>query len=160
MTNSIIMFIHIMAAAVGVGASAYCLFLLLPRVDVLEKDQDLDENALSYKIIELLVPTVFVCLLLLVGSGIYYLMDNYTDQVNLKDGYYNIFGMKMMFAVPAFLLSVYVTFAVKPRIAHLDLKPENRKLVRPTLDTLRMLSQVTLGAIVFAVFMGIYLTRF
>ena len=160
MTDSIIMFIHIMSASVGVGASVYCLFLLLPRVDIMEKGQDLDENALSYKIVELLVPTVFVCLLLLVGSGIYYLMENYTEQVNLKDGYYNIFGFKLIFAVGAFLLSVYLTFAVKPRIAHLDLKPEDRKLVRPTLDTLRMLSQVTLGAIVFAVFLGIYLARY
>ena len=69
MTDSIIMFIHIMSASVGVGASVYCLFLLLPRVDIMEKGQDLDESALSYKIMELLVPTVFVCLLLLVGWG-------------------------------------------------------------------------------------------
>lgn len=160
MTNSLIIFVHVMSAGIGVGASAYCLFLLLPRVDILEKGQDLDENAISYKIMDLLVPTVFVCLLLLVGTGIYYLMANYTDQVNLKDGYYNIFGIKLIFAIGAFLMSVYLTFGVKPRIAHLDLKPENRKLVRPTLDTLRMLSQLTLAGITFAVFMGIYLARF
>jgi hypothetical protein len=109
---------------------------------------------------EILVPAVFVALLLLVGSGVYYLMENYTEQVNLKEGYYNILGFKLIFVVTAFLVSVYLTFGLRPRIANLDLKPENRKNVRPTLDTMRILSQVVFFSIAFAVFMGIYLTRF
>jgi len=160
MTDSIIIFVHLMSAAVGVGASVYCLFLLLPRIDKQEQDQELDEHAMSYRVMEILVPTVFVSLLLLVGSGVYFLMENYTEQVNLKDGYYNILGMKLIFVVAAFLLSVYLTFGLRPRIANLDLNPENRKRVRPTLDTMRMLSQFILITVTFAVFMGIYLTRF
>ena len=110
--------------------------------------------------IDLLMPTVFVCVLVLVGSGIYYLMENYTDQVNLKDGYYNILGLKLVFVVVTFFLSVYATFGLRARIAHLDLRPENKKLVRPTLDTLKIMNQVTLGTLGCAVFLGVYLARF
>ncbi len=159
MGNSIIIFIHLMAAAVGVGASVFCM-LLWPRVDALESGKSLDENSITYKVMDLLMPTVFVCVLVLVGSGIYYLMENYTDQVNLKDGYYNILGIKLVFVVATFFLSVYATFGLRNRIAHLDLRPENKKLVRPTLDTLKILNQVTLGTLGFAVFLGIYLARF
>ncbi|MCF8721309.1 hypothetical protein [Nitrospina gracilis] len=161
MIDSIIIFVHLMSAAVGVGASVYCLYLILPRFDKQEAGQPMDENSITYKLLDVLVPTVFVSVLLLVGSGIYYLMENYTEQVNLKDGYYNILGIKLIFVIAAFFLSVYTTFALRPRISNLDLKPEEaKKEVRPTLDTMRTLSQVTLITIVFAVFMGIYLARF
>lgn len=161
MIDSIIIFIHLMSAGVGVGASVYCLYLLLPRFDKQEQDKALDEDSITYKLLDTLVPTVFVAMLMLVGSGIYYLMENYTEQVNLKDGYYNIFGIKLIFVLAAFFLSVYLTFGLRPRISNLDLKPkEARKEVRPTLDTMRLLSQVNLITITFAVFMGIYLARF
>lgn len=159
MGNSIIIFIHLVGAAVGLGATVFCM-LLWPRLNALESGKELDENSVTYKVMDLLMPTVFVCVLVLVGSGIYYLMENYTDQVNLKDGYYNILGIKLMFAVVTFFLSAYATFGLRARIAHLDLRPENKKLVRPTLDTLKILNQVMLGTLGFAVFLGIYLARF
>lgn len=159
MSNSIIIFIHLVGAAVGLGASVFCL-LLWPRLDVMEAENPLDENSITYKIMDLLAPTVFVSVLVLVGSGIYYLMENYTDQVNLKDGYYNILGIKLVFVVVTFFLSVYATFGLRARIAHLDLRPENKKLVRPTLDTMKIMNQVTLGTLGFTVFLGIYLARF
>jgi len=160
MQNSIIIFIHIMSAAIGVGASVYCLLLLLPRIQKTESGQTLDEHSVLYKMMDVLAPTVFVCVLMLVGSGIYYLMENYTDQVNLKDGYYNILGIKLVFAVAAFFLSVYLTFGLRARIANLDLRPENKSLVRPTLEKMQMLSQVNLWTIAGAIFLGIYLARF
>ena len=61
--------------------------------------------------------------LLLVGSGVYYMMENYTEQVNLKEGYYNVLGIKLIFVVVAFLLSLYQTFGLRSKIAHLDLRP-------------------------------------
>ena len=42
----------------------------------------------------------------------------------------------------------------------LDLRPENREWVRPTLEKMKYLGGITLGAIVFAFFMGVYLTRY
>ena len=159
MGNSIIIFIHLVGAAVGLGATVFCM-LLWPRLNALESGKELDENSVTYKVMDLLMPTVFVCVLVLVGSGIYYLMENYTDQVNLKDGYYNILGIKLVFVVVTFFLSVYTTFGLRARIAHLDLRPENKKLVRPTLDTMKIMNQVTLGTLGFAVFLGVYLARF
>ena len=159
MGNSIIIFIHLVGAAVGLGASVFCM-LLWPRVQAMDSEKALDENSFTYKVIDLLTPTVFVCILIVVGSGIYYLMENYTDQVNLKDGYYNILGIKLMFAVAAFFLSAFATFGLRARIAHLDLRPENKKLVPPTVDTLKIMNQVMLGTLGCALFLGIYLTRF
>ena len=159
MSNSIIIFIHLVGAAVGLGASVFCL-LLWPRLNAMEAEKTLDENSITYKIMDLLAPTVFVSVLVLVGTGIYYLMENYTDQVNLKDGYYNILGIKLVFVVVTFFLSVYATFGLRARIAHLDLRPENKKLVRPTLDTMKIMNQVMLGTLGFAVFLGVYLARF
>jgi len=160
MTDTIIMFVHLLAAAVAVGSSIFGLILLWPRIFSSNKDETLDENSAPYKVIDLLAPTVFTCLLLLIGSGIYYMMENYTEQVNLKDGYYNILGIKLIFVVIAFLLSLYQTFGLRSKIAHLDLRPENRELVRPTLEKMKYLGGITLGAIIFAVFMGVYLTRY
>ena len=160
MTDTIIMFVHLMAAAVAAGSSIFGLVLLWPRIFDAKKDETLDEHSAPYKVIDLLAPTVFTCLLLLIGSGIYYMMENYTEQVNLKDGYYNILGIKLIFVVIAFLLSLYQTFGLRSKIAHLDLRPENRELVRPTLEIMKYLGGITLGAIVFAIFMGIYLVRY
>ena len=109
---------------------------------------------------DLLAPTVFTCLLLLIGSGVYYMMENYTEQVNLKDGYYNVLGIKLIFVVVAFLLSLYQTFGLRSKIANLDLRPERREEVRPTLEKMKYLGGLTMGAIVFAVFMGVYLVRY
>jgi hypothetical protein len=58
------------------------------------------------------------------------------------------------------LLSLYQTFGLRSKIAHLDLRPENREWVRPTLEKMKYLGGITLGAIVFAVFMGIYMARY
>ncbi len=160
MTDSIIMFVHLMAAAVAVGSGVFGLVLLWPRIFDSKKDAMLDEHSASYKVMDLLAPTVFTCLLLLIGSGVYYMMENYTEQVNLKEGYYNVLGIKLIFVVVAFLLSLYQTFGLRSKIAHLDLRPENREWVRPTLEKMKYLGGITLGAIVAAVFMGIYLARY
>ncbi len=160
MTDTIIMFVHLMAAAVAVGGSIFGLVLLWPHIFDLKKDDAVDEHSASYKVIDLLAPTVFTCLLLLIGSGVYYMMENYTEQVNLKEGYYNILGIKLIFVVVAFLLSLYQTFGLRSKIAHLDLRPENREQVRPTLEKMKYFGAITLGAVVAAVFMGIYLARY
>ena len=160
MTDTIIMFVHLMAAVVAAGSSIFGLVLLWPRIFNPQTDETLDENSAPYKMIDLLAPTVFTCLLLLIGSGVYYMMENYTEQVNLKEGYYNLLGIKLIFVVVAFLLSLYQTFGLRSKIAHLDLRPENRKWVRPTLEKMKYFGGITLGAIVFAVFMGIYMARY
>lgn len=160
MTDTIIMFVHLMAAVAAAGSSFFGLILLWPRIFNPKKDEMLDEHSAPYKVIDLLAPTVFTSLLILIGSGIYYMMENYTEQVNLKEGYYNILGVKLIFVVVAFLLSLYQTFGVRSKIAHLDLRPENREWVRPTLEKMKYLGGITLGAIVFAIFMGVYLTRY
>lgn len=160
MTNTIIMFVHLVAVVVAAGSSFFALVLLWPRLGDSDEKEMLDENSVYYKIVDLLAPTVFVCLLLLIGSGVYYMMENYTDQVNLKEGYYDLLGLKLIFVIAAFMLSLYQTFGLRARIAHLDLRPENREQVRPTLEKLRFLGRVTLGAIVFAAFMGVYLARY
>ena len=70
MTDSIIMFVHLMAAAVAVGGSIFGLVLLWPRIFSAKKDETLDEHSASYKVMDLLAPTVVTCLLLLSGSGV------------------------------------------------------------------------------------------
>ena len=160
MTDSIIMFVHLMAAAVAVGGGVFGLVLLWPRIFSAGDEAVLDEHEASYKVMDLLAPTVFTCLLLLIGSGVYYMMENYTEQVNLKEGYYNVLGIKLIFVVVAFLLSLYQTFGLRSRIAHLDLRPENREQVKPTLEKMKYFGSITLAAIICAVFMGIYLARY
>ena len=160
MTDTIIMFVHLIAAAVAAGSSIFGLVLLWPRIHDSKKDEMLDEHSASYKVMDLLAPTVFTCLLLLIGSGVYYMMENYTEQVNLKDGYYNVLGIKLVFVVVAFLLSLYQTFGLRSKIAHLDLRPENREWVRPTLEKMKYFGGITLAAIISAVFMGIFLARY
>ena len=160
MTDTIIMFVHLMAAVVAAGGSVFVLVLFWPRVFDPKSSDSLDEHSVSYKLLELLAPTVFVCLLVLIGSGVYYMMENYTEQVNLNEGYYNILGIKLIFVAWAFLLILSETCALRAQLAHLDLRPQNRALVRPTLEKMKYLGGITLGAIVFATFMGVYLTRF
>ncbi len=160
MTNTIIMFVHLMAVAVAAGSSIFGLVLLWPRIFSPDEDETLDEHSTAYKVMDLIAPTVLVCLLLLIGSGIYYMMENYTEQVNLKEGYYDVLGIKLAFVAAAFLLSLYQTFGLRTRIAHLDLRPENRERVRPTIETMKLLGSITLGAIIFAAFIGVYLARY
>ncbi len=158
MTDTLIMFVHLISTVVAAGSSFFCLVLLWSRI--YKPDANLDEHSVPYLILELLAPTVFVCLLLLVGSGVYFMMENYTEQVNLKEGYYDILGVKLIFVVAAFFLSLYQTFSLRSSIAHLDLRPEQRKQVRPTLEKMRYFGQLTLTSIVLAAFMGIYLARY
>ena len=108
MTNVIIIFIHLLAAGIALGSLVYCLKIYLP---VVEKGQtERDENSPAYKILDLMAPTVFASLLILIGTGIYFLLENYSAQVGLKPGYYNLFGIKMVFVAGAFFTSMYVTF--------------------------------------------------
>ena len=118
------------------------------------------ENSLEYKMMDILAPTVLVCVFVLVGTGVYYLLENYTNQVNLKPGYYNVFGMKMLFALAIFGLSVYQTFSLRSRISDLDLRPENNKQVPQTLSAMRMISQYLLCALAIAAFFGVWLARY
>lgn len=160
MENILIIFIHLMAAAVGTGSLVYSLLVLLPAVEKLPQQKVPEEQSVLYKTLEVLAPTVFVSLLVLVGSGIYYLMVNYTRQVDLTAGYYNIFGVKMVFVVAAIFLSIYQTFTLRGKISDLDLRPENRELVPATLDKMRTLSKLTLTAITATVLLGVWLARF
>lgn len=160
MENILIIFIHLMAAAVGTGSLVYSLLVLLPAVEKLPQQKVPEEQSVLYKTLEVLAPTVFVSLLVLVGSGIYYLLINYTRQVDLTAGYYNIFGVKMVFVVAALFLSIYQTFTLRGKISDLDLRPENRELVPATLDKMRTLSKLTLTAITATVLLGVWLARF
>ena len=158
MTNIIIIFIHLLAAGVAIGSLIYCLMIYLP---VVEKGiGDRDENSPSYKILDLLAPTVFASILMLIGSGVYFLLENYSAQVGLKPGYYNLFGIKMLFVALAFFPSMYVTFSLRIQIADLDLNPGNKKLVAKTLKKMIGLSRMTLWMLVITLFLGIWLARY
>ena len=160
MQNSIIIFIHLMAAGICVGSSIYCLTLILPALEKLSPDDSFDEKSPVYKAMDILAPTVFTCIVVLLASGIYYLMENYTDQVNLKEGYYNLLGVKMIFVMIALGLSAYQMFGLRPSIANLDLAPEKRKLVPAALKKMKFLGQVILWTVIFAIFLGVWLARF
>jgi hypothetical protein len=80
--------------------------------------------------------------------------------VELKPGYYNLFGFKMIFVIAAFFLSIYQTFSLRNRIANLDLSPENRKQVPETLQKMKTIAQLILMAVSVAIFLGVWLTRF
>ena len=121
MTNNIIIFIHLIAAAIAIGSMVFSIILLLPSTDKVPAQQELEEFSIPYKTVELLAPTVFTCLLILIGTGIYYLLENYTGQMALKPGYYNLFGLKLICVVVAFFLSIYQTFNLRARIANLYL---------------------------------------
>ena len=147
-----------MAAATAIGGSIYSLLIYLPTA---EKDlQGRDENSPSYKILNMLAPTVFACLLILVGTGIYFLLVNYTNQTGLKPGYYNLFGIKMLFALAAFFLSMYLAFSLRIQISDLDLNPKNKALVPATLKKMIGLSRMTLALMTISLFLGLWLARY
>ena len=160
MENIIIIFIHLMAAGIGLGSLVYCILLLPPAMDKLPQQKTAEEHSFAYKSLEVLSPTVFVSLLVLVGTGIYHLMANYTRQVELAEGYYNLFGVKMLFVIAALFLSIYQTFALKAKISNLDLAPENREQVPATLNKMRLISRLTLVSLSIAILLGVWLARF
>lgn len=160
MANAIIIFIHVMGAAVAIGAGALALLILLPQARLREKDSAPDETSLTYLLMDRLAPTMFTAILVLVFSGIYYLMENYTDQVNLRDGYYNVLGVKLIFVVAAFFFSAYQTFMLKPDISNIDLQPERRQRVPEVLKKMETTGKAALTAVCLAVFVGIYLARY
>ncbi len=160
MGNNILIFIHLMAAAIAVGSLAYCLLFFLPVMEKLPEHKMPEEHSAPYKALEVLGPTVLAAVLILIGTGIYYLLANYTRQVDLAPGYYNLFGVKMVFVIIALFLSIYQTFTLRARIANLDLSPENRKLVPATLKKMKTLGQMILATLTGAVFLGIWLARF
>lgn len=160
MDNNILIFIHLMAAAVAVGSLAFCLLALLPAAAKLPEQKIPLEHSITYKALDILAPTVMAALLALIGTGIYFLLTNYTRQVDLAPGYYNLFGVKMVFVIIALFLSIYQAFTLRPQISDLDLSPENRKLVPATLKKMKTLSQVTLATLSVAVFLGIWLARY
>ena len=149
-----------MAAAIAIGSMVFSVILLLPSIEKVSAQQESEEFSISYKSVELLAPTVFTCLLMLIGTGVYYLLENYTRQVGLKPGYYNLFGLKLLCVVVAFFLSVYQTFNLQARIANLDLSPENRKIVPKTIQQIKKTTVLILAVFSLAVFFGIWLARF
>ena len=149
-----------MAAAIAVGSMVFSVVLLLPSMEKLPEQKGPEEHCIPYKSVELLAPTVFACLLALIGTGIYYLLENYTKQVGLKPGYYDLFGLKLICVVVAFFLSIYQTFNLRARIADLDLSPENRKFIPKTIQQIKKTTTLILIAFSLAVFFGIWLARF
>ena len=57
MTDTIIMFVHLMAAVVAAGGSVFALVLLWPRIYDAKSDDPLDEHSAPYQLIDLLAPT-------------------------------------------------------------------------------------------------------
>ena len=158
MQNNFLIFLHLMAAVIAIGGSVYCLLIYLPLSEKDKKGRD--ENSPSYKILDHLAPTVFASLLVLVGTGIYFLLVNYTAQTGLKPGYYNLFGIKMIFVASAFFVSMYLTFSLRVQISDLDLNPKNKVLVPETLKKMIGLSRMILMLMTIALFIGIWLARF
>jgi hypothetical protein len=160
MENNVLIFIHLMAAAIAVGSLAYCLLFYLPVLEKLPEQKIPEEHSATYKALEVLAPSVLGAVLVLIGTGIYYLLTNYTRQVDLAPGYYNLFGVKMVFVIITLFLSVYHTFTLRARIANLDLSPENRELVPATMQKMKSLGLMILVTLTVAVFLGIWLARF
>ena len=158
MQNNFLIFLHLMAAVIAIGGSVYCLLIYLPLSEKDKKEHD--ENSPSYRILDHLAPTVFASLLVLVGTGIYFLLVNYTAQTGLKPGYYNLFGIKMIFVAGAFFVSMYLTFSLRVQISDLDLNPKNKVLVPETLKKMIGLSRMILMLMTIALFIGIWLVRF
>ncbi len=153
-----LIFIHVLAAAVALGSLAFCVLLLLPALET-PSDVEIEKSA-RYKTLSLLAPTVFACLLALIVSGMMYLSDAYTEQVNLRSGYYNLFGAKMFVVAGAFFLSLYQTFNLRGKILNLDLRPENREGLPAALDKMASVGRLILGLIAVAIFLGVWLARF
>jgi len=161
MQSHFIIFIHLLAAAAAVGSLAYCILFFLPVMEKLPPPEKTpEEHSVTYKALEILAPTVLASILVLIGTGVYFLLANYTRQVDLAPGYYDLFGIKMVFVILALFLSIYLTFSLRSRIANLDLKPENRKLVPATLKQMKSLSQAILIILLIASFLGVWLARF
>ena len=158
MQNNFLIFLHLMAAVIAIGGSVYCLLIYLPLSEKDKKERD--ENSPAYKILDHLAPTVFASLLVLVGTGIYFLLVNYTAQTGLKPGYYNLFGIKMIFVAGAFFVSMYLTFSLRVQISDLDLNPKNKVLVPEILKKMIGLSRMILMLMTIALFIGIWLARF
>ena len=158
MENNFIIFLHLMAAVVAIGSSIYSLLIYLPAAERNQKERD--ENSASYKILDHLAPTVFASLLVLVGTGVYFLLVNYTAQTGLKPGYYNLFGIKMLFVAVAFFISMYVAFSLRVQISDLDLNPKNKVLVPGIIKKMIGLSRMTLALMIIALFLGVWLARF
>ena len=158
MENNFIIFIHLMAAVIAIGSSIYSLLIYLPVAERNQKERD--ENSPSYKILDHLAPTVFASLLVLVGTGVYFLLVNYTAQTGLKPGYYNLFGIKMLFVVAAFFMSMYLAFSLRVQISDLDLNPKNKALVPGIIKKMIGLSRMTLALMIIALFLGVWLARF
>ena len=158
MENNFIIFLHLMAAVVAIGSSIYSLLIYLPSTERNQKEHD--ENSPSYKILDHLAPTVFASLLVLVGTGVYFLLVNYTAQTGLKPGYYNLFGIKMLFVAVAFFISMYLAFSLRVQISDLDLNPKNKALVPGTIKKMIGLSRMTLALMIIALFLGVWLARF
>ena len=158
MQNNFIIFIHQMAAVVAIGSSVFSLLIYLPAAERNQKERD--ENSPSYQVLGHLAPTVFASLLVLVGTGVYFLLVNYTSQTGLKPGYYNSFGIKMIFVAGAFFVSMYLAFSLRVQISDLDLNPKNKVLVPETLKKMIGLSRMTLVLMTIALFLGIWLARF
>ena len=147
-----------MAAVVAIGSSVFSLLISLPATERNQKERD--ENSPSYQVLGHLAPTVFASLLVLVGTGVYFLLVNYTSQTGLKPGYYNLFGIKMIFVAGAFFVSMYLAFSLRTQISDLDLNPKNKALVPETLKKMIGLSRMTLALMTIALFLGIWLARF
>ena len=158
MENNFIIFLHLMAAVVAIGSSIYSLLIYLPVAERNHKERD--ENSPSYKILDHLAPTVFASLLVLVGTGVYFLLVNYTAQTGLKPGYYNLFGIKMLFVAVAFFISMYVAFSLRVQISDLDLNPKNIALVPGINKKMIGLSRMTVALMIIALFLGVWLARF
>ena len=160
MQNSLLIFIHLIAVAIAIGSTFFSIFILLPELRKSESLNQPIEDSLELKIMDRLAPTVLGCVFALIITGVYFLLINYTNQVNLRPGYFNIFGLKILFVIVALGLSVYQTFSLRPRILDLDLRPENKKRLPDTLGFMQTLSQLNLWIISFASFFGIFLSRF
>jgi putative copper export protein len=160
MTNLLLMFIHVLSAGVAVGSLAYSLLLLLPKLAQDSAKENTDATGARIRILQLTAPTAFACVLVLIGTGVIYLFETYTAQVNLKSEYYNLLGVKMASATGAFLLSAYLAFPLRSRLADLDLVPENRQRLPQTLDKMQSVGKLLLGLVTLTLFLGVWLARF
>ena len=159
MQNIILMFIHLGAASIAFGAIVFVIIIVRP---VLKRSQEKIpiEESVELKLLDLLAATVLACVFVLIITGVYYLLVNYTDQVNLKEGYYNIFGMKMLFVLATLGLSIYQAFGLRAKISDLDLRPENIQKVPSTLNSMVNNCYITIWTLVIAIFFGVFLGRY
>ena len=71
MQNSLLIFIHVIAAAIAIGSILFSIFIFLP---VLRKNEDLFiESSLELKMMDRLVSTVLGCMFTLIITGVYFL---------------------------------------------------------------------------------------